>query len=89
MGLFLTACSNSGGSGGGDLPADPADIDPPIGEIDFEFTGDALTFSKEFNDDYLDEVENQSDGEPAPQEAANQELFIKFSADQEIDFEVI
>ena len=86
MGLFLTACSGSGG-GGGDLPADPASIDLPIGNIDIEFTGEPLTFSKEFNNAYLEAENNRSEDAPATEATSNLELPIQFSADQPIDFQ--
>ena len=93
MGLFLTACSNSGG-GGGDLPADPASIDPPIGDINIEFTSGALTFSKEFNNAYLNSKESEentanTDGQEAPSVVGGEENSSDMGGEENIaDLEV-
>ena len=85
MGLFLTACSNSSGPRKA-LPADPASVEPPYGDIDIEYGEGAHEFSKEFNDAYLEEVKNRGDDDPAPVAITNDGLPVEFSSDQAIDF---
>ena len=85
MGLFLTACSNSGGPREA-LPADPASVEPPFGNIDIKYGGGVRSFSKEFNDAYLEDVKNPGEDDPAPVASTNVELPVEFTSDQAIDF---
>ena len=85
MGLFLTACSNSGGPRKA-LPADPASVEPPYGDIDIKYGEGVRSFSKEFNDAYLEEVKNRGGDDPAPVAITNAGLPVEFTSDQAIDF---